>query len=214
MTNAKTGSVYTLTDPRDGAIRYVGKTIKPLAERLSGHLASPTNPAMQVWIGTLRVRQLVPVITQIASVPERQLGAEEERLIKKHVQDGHRLFNGPYFQQHLEDLIADKPTRPTRRQGIRNLVYAAMLSAYLWIIGFDLLIRREVLPRMSIDGALRLWHAYLAGPLLLVAVHSLVALAAWRLTVYYRAWRAATRPARIAAAAARALDAALPPRDS
>jgi hypothetical protein len=208
------GSIYTLSDPRDGTVRYVGKTIKPLPERLDGHLSSPTNPAMQVWIGTLRVQQLAPVITRIASVPENRLSSEEERLIREHIRDGHRLFNAPHFRQYLEDLAPTARTQPPRRRGIRYLIYAALLGAYLWSVGFGLLVRREVLPRLSADDGARFWHAYLARPLSLIAVHTVAVFAVWLLSVICHRWWEARRPARLAAAAARALDAALPPRDA
>lgn len=107
------GSIYTLTDPRDGAIRYVGKTTKPLSERLAGHLASPTNPAMRLWINMLSAQRMIPTITQVASVDETRLGVEEDRLIRKHIKQGHRLFNAPYYHQHLHDLTAP-PTAPRK----------------------------------------------------------------------------------------------------
>lgn len=107
------GSIYTLTDPRDGTIRYVGKTTRPLPERLAGHLASPTNPAMRLWINTLIGQRLAPLITLAATAPETRLGAEEELLIRRHIKQGHRLFNAPYYHQHIEDLTA-VPAAPRR----------------------------------------------------------------------------------------------------
>jgi hypothetical protein len=103
------GSIYTLTDPRDGTIRYVGKTTKTLNERLAGHLASPTNPAMRLWINTLIGQRLAPLITLAATAPETRLGDEEERLIRRHIKQGHRLFNAPYYHQHIGDLTAGPP---------------------------------------------------------------------------------------------------------
>lgn len=107
------GSIYTLTDPRDGTIRYVGKTTKHVAERLAGHLASPTNPAMRLWISTLGSQGLIPAITQVAAVSEDRLSSEEERLIRKHAKDGHRLFNSPYYRVHMGDLTT--PTAAAAR---------------------------------------------------------------------------------------------------
>ncbi len=98
------GSIYTLTDPRDGTVRYVGKTTKTLPERLAGHLASPTNPAMRLWLSTLSAQHFVPTITQVSVVSETRLDEEEQRLIRKHARDGARLFNSPYYRQHLGDL--------------------------------------------------------------------------------------------------------------
>jgi len=108
------GFIYTLSDPRDGTVRYVGKTMKPLSERLAGHLSSPTNPAMRLWINTLGAQQMIPTITMVATVPEAQLGGEEDRLIRKHAKNGHRLFNAPYYHQHLDDLTTPVGIRPSR----------------------------------------------------------------------------------------------------
>lgn len=120
------GSIYTLTDPRDGTIRYVGKTTKPLSERLAGHLASPTNPAMRLWINTLIGQRLAPLITLAATAPEARLGAEEELLIRRHVKQGHRLFNAPYYHQHIEDLTAVPPAP-------RRLASPATSSRESWL---------------------------------------------------------------------------------
>lgn len=115
-----TGSIYTLTDPRDGTIRYVGKTTKPLSERLAGHLASPTNPAMRLWISTLSAQRTIPNITLVTSATETNLGAEEERQIRKHIKQGHRLFNAPHYHQHLHDLTA--PPAATKKSALPSPV--------------------------------------------------------------------------------------------
>lgn len=118
-----TGSIYTLTDPRDGTIRYVGKTTKQLSERLAGHLASPTNPAMRLWINTLAAQRMVPFITLVATASNERLGVVEEQQIRRHAKLGHRLFNAPYYQQHLHDLTAPpalSPPRPEPRTAPRK----------------------------------------------------------------------------------------------
>lgn len=102
---AKQGTVYTLTDPRDGRVRYVGKTTQALHDRLGGHLASPTNPAMRVWISMLGGQGMVPYIEAVATAPADTLSAEEDRQIRKHAREGHRLLNAPYYQQNLTDLV-------------------------------------------------------------------------------------------------------------
>lgn len=121
------GSIYTLTDPRDGTIRYVGKTTKPLPERLAGHLASPTNPAMRLWINMLCTQRLIPLITLVSTATEERLGGEEERQIRKHDKQGHRLFNAPYYHQHIEDLTAVPPAP-------RRLVSPAADSHDSWLL--------------------------------------------------------------------------------
>lgn len=201
------GSIYTLTDPRDGAIRYVGKTTKSLTERLAGHLASPTNPAMRLWINTLSAQRLVPVITSVSTVIEPQLDAEEQRQIKKHARAGHRLFNSPYYRQHLGDLTSVAPVvAPTRAPGragwpriVRYAIWLAAASWYLWTVGFSVLVQREVLPLLPVDEAVAAWHVYFARPLMLIALHALIVACVW---IAPRLWRAgkAARPAKPAPA--------------
>lgn len=104
MTTPKIGTIYTLSDPRDGRIRYVGKTEKNILERLAGHLASPSNPAMRVWLNALAIQGLTPHINAIATHPVDRLLAEEEKQIQAHAAAGHRIFNSPHYHQHLTDL--------------------------------------------------------------------------------------------------------------
>lgn len=116
MTRTRKGTVYALIDPRDHKIRYVGKTEKPMLSRLASHLATPTNPAMRVWITTLSLKGLTPRIVAVATVPVDRLAAEEKRQIELHAAEGHRLFNAPYYHQNLGDLGQDpaKPIAPGR----------------------------------------------------------------------------------------------------
>ena len=111
MTDTREGTVYALIDPRDQKIRYIGKTEKPILTRLAGHLGAPTNPAMRVWINALAHQGIVPRIEPVATAPVARLDAEERRQIGRHATMGHRLFNAPYYHQHLADL-GQQPSGP------------------------------------------------------------------------------------------------------
>ncbi len=66
--------VYVLSDPRDGAMRYVGKTSQPLKERLRQHIKNChryTNHCAR-WVGSLKKLGIKPVI----EVVEECLNAE------------------------------------------------------------------------------------------------------------------------------------------
>ncbi|HEY6114634.1 MAG TPA: hypothetical protein VI172_01635 [Candidatus Dormibacteraeota bacterium] len=104
MTKAKTGTVYRLVDPSDNKIRYIGKTTQPILNRLAGHLAQPTNPAMRVWINSLSLQGLTPRIETISTTATANLDVEEQRQIRHHAKAGHRLLNAPYYQNHVADL--------------------------------------------------------------------------------------------------------------
>lgn len=76
--------IYGLKDPRDGTIRYVGKTATPLAVRLRSHIdvarRHPENPRVVLgWIRELLAWNLKPVMVLLEDVPfERWRQAERE----------------------------------------------------------------------------------------------------------------------------------------
>lgn len=105
MPPSKNGSIYALSDPRDGVIRYIGKTTQGLAERLAGHLASPTNPAMRVWINGLTASGSIPRIRLVTTAPVDQLDSEEQRQIERHAAEGHPLLNSPHYRRNLAGLL-------------------------------------------------------------------------------------------------------------
>ncbi|MET8629729.1 hypothetical protein ABZW30_39395 [Kitasatospora sp. NPDC004669] len=100
------GSIYTLKDPRDGRIRYVGQTEKSLQTRLAGHINQPTNNAMRLWTLILMAHGLTPIITEVATVRVEDLLKAEKEHIEYHAESGD-LLNSPYYQAHLPDLGAE-----------------------------------------------------------------------------------------------------------
>jgi hypothetical protein len=60
---------------------------------------------MRVWINALGAQGLTPHIESIATAQVERLGDEEDRLIRKHAKDGHRLLNSPYYHRNLADII-------------------------------------------------------------------------------------------------------------
>lgn len=139
MTRTRQGTVYALIDPRDSKIRYVGKTTQPILTRLAGHLAQPTNPAMRVWINGLSLAGLAPRIEAVTTAPEARLDAEEKRQISRHIKQGHRLLNAPYYQQHVADLSSIQPAEPDQQDdeapswppamGVARAVFGGMARA-------------------------------------------------------------------------------------
>lgn len=59
--------IYVLRDPRTNEVRYVGKTVKSLAERLSGHInhAGRVKSPRGSWIISLAQQGLTPIIEEI-----------------------------------------------------------------------------------------------------------------------------------------------------
>ncbi|MEU3507937.1 hypothetical protein ABZ733_08395 [Streptomyces longwoodensis] len=169
MSKQQTGSIYTLTDPRDDSIRYVGKTTQHPLERLAGHLASASNPAMRVWLNALALQGLTPRIDVIAQPPLARLDEEEQLQIQRHARAGHRLFNAPHYHRHIADLwqaAAPTPAALKRDDPIATKVdeYAhrlygdvAAASAAGKITRWQVAAR--VVVRVPAVAAVFLWHA-------------------------------------------------------
>lgn len=84
------GTVYALTDPRDGTTRYIGQTIQTLPERLRGRYA----PRVRAWIAELRSAGLAPQITAVReNVPADDLLAAESEEITRIIAAGGTLLN-------------------------------------------------------------------------------------------------------------------------
>ena len=58
----RTGKIYTLSDPRNGEIKYIGRTFKKIKYRLSEHCAEKDNNKKCNWIKSLAKQNLKPII--------------------------------------------------------------------------------------------------------------------------------------------------------
>ena len=91
------GVVYGLYDPRDGALRYVGQTTRPLRKRLDFHLSNHNlrgHRHSSHWLSQLRALGLIPQAKQLAKAGSREeLDALEIRLIAEARVRGDRLTN-------------------------------------------------------------------------------------------------------------------------
>ena len=88
--SAITGTIYSLTDPRDGQVRYIGQTTKTLAARLSGGYA----PRVRAWIAEVRATGGRPLIAAVREgVPADQLLDAEREEITRILVEGGTLLN-------------------------------------------------------------------------------------------------------------------------
>lgn len=91
--------IYKLIDPRNGEIRYVGKTqSKYLCERLAVHVRQSKNVVgkpshKEAWIKNVLADGLKPRIELICEVDEKDWAAEEIKQIAHHKEMGCRLTN-------------------------------------------------------------------------------------------------------------------------
>ena len=86
--------IYGLTDPRDDALRYVGKTEKLLKKRLGVHCASKEKNHRGNWIRSLVKEGLVPEIFCIEEIPDKNWQHEERFWISYFRSIGCDLVNG------------------------------------------------------------------------------------------------------------------------
>jgi hypothetical protein len=89
----ETGTLYALTDPRDGTVRYIGQTTRSLAARLAGHLTKPA-PRVGAWIAELLNEGLEPGIVSLRErLPAGSLRAVERAEITRRLLSGESLLN-------------------------------------------------------------------------------------------------------------------------
>lgn len=108
----KTVFIYALKDPRDGAVRYIGKTETPKG-RMRAHLRSKQGSHKAHWILQLKALGVVPEMEILDEVPDSQWEFFERAYIKVYKEFGACLTNmtpggdicGPLFlgHKHSED---------------------------------------------------------------------------------------------------------------
>ena len=92
--DARPTLIYRLIDPRDGRIRYIGKTVETLNDRLSNHLYTKENNQRGNWIRLVLRDGYKPVIESIEIVPpDEDWKAREIYWIKWHRDNGFDLVN-------------------------------------------------------------------------------------------------------------------------
>lgn len=85
--------VYTLSDPRDDTIRYVGMTCNPHT-RLLKHIATPAARTKRKWIHDLQDSGLKPVMTIIETLDDlEQAKRQEQDWIHYYCEQGTPLTN-------------------------------------------------------------------------------------------------------------------------
>jgi hypothetical protein len=131
-TIAATGTIYSLTDPRTGEVRYIGQTVKPLRERLGGHMLSPVM-RVRLWVNELQRAGLAPVIAPvIEDVPLADLNAAERGEITRLLIAGADLLN--------ESATADGrrflgQVRDAERKAAEHAAWAELAEVALSVLG-------------------------------------------------------------------------------
>lgn len=102
--------IYVLIDPRNNDVRYVGRTIQTLDNRLKKHLRAIYKSHRVNWIKSLTLEKVIPIIELICEVNDFEECKKMERFyIDKYRKDGYDLVNmtdggdGSIGFKHSED---------------------------------------------------------------------------------------------------------------
>jgi hypothetical protein len=109
MTNVTRKTIiYALKDPRDGAIRYIGRTVCPF-ERMTMHLKADGKTPKDRWIQELTRLHLQPKMIVIDVLKGAGDQAEREWILK--LEGDHQLLNVnlPGRRRRKPEVVADEP---------------------------------------------------------------------------------------------------------
>lgn len=87
--------IYVLLDPRDGTVRYVGKTSLPVQERLAQHVARPPNGRVAAWFRELAGLGLSPGVEVLTSCSARTWQGREKYWISYFLKRAHLMNADP-----------------------------------------------------------------------------------------------------------------------
>ncbi len=137
-----TVTIYALKDPRDGQIRYVGKTKQEPRKRFQGHLNEKRTTRKCRWFAALKAALLEPIILVLEEVPENEWEASERFWIEYCKLSGFNLTNHTDGGDGCHNLDAEvrgklsasmkiRFTVPRSRDYMRDPARCAKISAAL-----------------------------------------------------------------------------------
>ena len=85
--------IYTLSDPRDSSVRYIGRTTAP-ETRFYAHKTNHDGTPKADWIRELRAEGFLPVMAIIDSSGDKVTAREKEQYwMNRYITDGCQLLN-------------------------------------------------------------------------------------------------------------------------
>lgn len=85
--------IYSLACPKTNQIKYIGKTISDLKDRLMGHSCAPTSYDNKIWFRNLKEHNLIPTIELLEEVDKSNADEAEMFWIEQMKQWGFKLNN-------------------------------------------------------------------------------------------------------------------------
>lgn len=111
--------IYVLLDPRDRAIRYVGKTVNPKLRYRQRYSESATGRHKRFWLDELYRLGLDPIM-QIVEVIEAGWENAEQWWITHLRKEGHKLVNGADGGAGAPGRAVSEATRAKLREAARQ----------------------------------------------------------------------------------------------
>jgi len=125
--------IYKLTDPITNEVRYIGRTVQTLPNRLKKHLNAKDKSHRVNWIQSLAAKGLEPKIILLCETTTFADCCElEQYYIKKHKKDGSNLVNmtdggeGSIGFKHTEETIIK--LKKAAKNRTKNLEYIKSLK--------------------------------------------------------------------------------------
>lgn len=103
--------IYTLSDPRDGRVRYVGQSYDP-KKRLKTHKEKWDNIPKRLWLKELSSNGLRPVLDVLESVSDGSHRTREAFWIKHYLDLGYDLLNLNRAMTGYPNVRNSKDPRP------------------------------------------------------------------------------------------------------
>jgi hypothetical protein len=124
----KMATIYFLTDPQDGFIRYVGVTTRDLRVRLAGHMSGSARRKdgrlcrKDEWISGLKAMGFMPIIVGVERLPVEKSRLRESRIMWQLRGRGERLLNrNDTGTKERTIALAEKATRRSERKAKTKL---------------------------------------------------------------------------------------------
>lgn len=95
--------IYSLSDPRDDQVRYIGKSNNP-GQRFAGHVNASPASSRGKWIAEIKAMGLLPVMTILEEATADNWSEKEQYWIKRMKAAGYNLLNiqtGDSYNQSL-----------------------------------------------------------------------------------------------------------------
>jgi hypothetical protein len=133
-------TVYTLSHPTTGEVRYVGKTVGSLAKRLSNHVkdSKKRRSHREKWIMSLADQGLKPVITFVDSIEHSENEPEgnwlEMAYIAQYRAEGKRLVNATDGGEGVPGLKHSAETRAKISAALTPEIRAKMSAIRMGIV--------------------------------------------------------------------------------